>query len=247
VLASAHTAQDSAWPRRLKEGITANPGAVSLHLVLARLYPDSNRLEKAEAELQKVIEIEPHRPAHKLSLAGVYWDMGRQAAAIDLIAATVAADAAGEDTLEAAARFYLAKRQPFEAAKVLEGGLQKTPQSFNLRVLLADVFLNLNRPPKAVETLEAGLKLVKDPQNSGLIQIKNALARVHLMLRQTAKAEAYVNEVLQANPRASRAFQRKGHSSSRARAALRWPSFAPWWTTARTTFPATCAWPAPTC
>jgi tetratricopeptide (TPR) repeat protein len=212
VLASAHTrAQDSTRTEKvLKEGIGANPGAVSLHLVLSRLYAESNRLEKAEDELRKVIELEPNRPAHKLALAGLYWEMGRQAAAIDLIAAMVAADAGGEDTLEKAARFYMAKRQPFEAAKVLEGGLQKAPQSFRLRVLLGDVYLNLNRPPKAMETLEAGLKTLSDPQSPGAIQIKNALARIHLMLRQTEKAEAYVNEVLQANPKSVEGHFMKG-------------------------------------
>ena len=147
---------------------------------------------------------------HKFNLANLYWESGRQAAAIDLVADLVAKDPASEEIRETAARFYLSKNQLLEAAKMLEAGIEKMPQSFKLRLLLGEVYLNQNQPQKAVETLEACLKLSSDPANPGILQAKTLLARVHLLMRQTDKAEAYVNEVIKDNPRSIEAHLTKG-------------------------------------
>ena len=202
-LANAHAQKKNAAQaeKMLQEGVAANPDSVPLRLVLAKFFLDGLKPDKAEAELQQVIRLEPGNPRHRIILAGLYWDQGRQAVAIDLLTEMVAADPAKEELREAAARFYMAKRQPFEAAKVLEAGIEKNPQSIRPRLLLGEVYLSMNRAPQAVEVLEANLKLSKDPADPGIIQTKNALAKVHLRMRQTAKAEAYVNEVLQASPK----------------------------------------------
>ena len=203
MLASAYS-QDGNTSRAEKafaEGIAAHPGFAPLHLGLAKFYNDLKQPSKAESELKKVIELEPDKAVYKLNLASFLWEEGRQAAAIDLIADTVAADPSNEGTCELAARFYISKSQLFEAARILDRGIEKNPGSFRLRILLADVYLNQNNPAKALETLEKCLTLSKDEADPGIIQAKSALARVHLMLRQTAKAEIYVNQVLEANPK----------------------------------------------
>ena len=109
-----------------------------------------------------------------------------------------------------AARFYISKNQLYEAAKILDKGIEKIPASFRLRILLADVYLNQNNPPKAIEALEKCLTLSKDPGDPGIVQAKTALARVHLLLRQTAKADTYVNQVLEANPKSVEGHLAKG-------------------------------------
>ena len=208
--AYSQTGGTSQAEKAFADGIAAHPRFAALRLGLAQLYADLRQPSKAESELRKVIEIEPDKAIHKFNLANFLWAEGRQAAAIDLIATAVGAEPAGEGTCEMAARFYISKNQLFEAAKILETGIAKIPGSFRLRILLADVLLNQNNPARAVETLEKCLTLTKDPDDPGVLQAKTALARVHLLLRQTAKAEAYVGQVLNANPKSVEGHLVKG-------------------------------------
>jgi len=202
-LATAH-ARANDLPRAEKallDGIAANKDSAALHLGLARFYSNAKKPDQAASAMRRVIELEPNQPMHRFLLASLLWDGGRQAAAIELVADILAKDPASEEICETAARFYLSKNQLLEAAKVLEAGIAKAPQSFKLRLLLGEVHLNLNQPQKAVEALESALTLSKDPANPGIIQAKTILARVHMLMRRIDKAETYVNEVLKENPR----------------------------------------------
>jgi tetratricopeptide (TPR) repeat protein len=196
--------------KTLKEGIAANKDSVPLNLGLAKFYSDAKQPENAVAAMRKVIELQPDQPMHKFSLASLLWDDGRQAAAIGMVTELLAKDPANEEMRETAARFYLSKNQLLEASKVLEAGVEQAPKSFKLRLLLGEVYLNQNQPQKAVATLEDCLKLSADPANPGIIQAKTLLARVHLLLRQTDKAEAYTSEVLKDNPRSIDAHLTRG-------------------------------------
>ncbi|MBI5577860.1 MAG: tetratricopeptide repeat protein [Deltaproteobacteria bacterium] len=209
-MAYSQSENPSQAEKTLAEGIAAYPGYAPLHLGLAQFYSGLKQPDKVKSELQKVIQLEPDKAIHKFNLANFLWEEGRQAAAIDLITETVATDAANEGTCEMAARFFISKKQLYEAAKILDKGVEKIPASFKLRILLADVFLNQGNPSKAIETLEKCLSLSKDPGDPGIIQAKTALTRVHLLLRQTARAEAYVNQVLEANPKSVEGHLAKG-------------------------------------
>jgi len=212
VLAATH-AQANNLPKAektIQEGIAANKDSVALHVGLARFYSETKQPEKSVPAMRKVIELQPDQPLHKFNLASLLWDEGRQAAAIGMVSDLLAKDPGNEETRETAARFYLSKNQLLEAARVLEAGVEKSPQSFKLRLLLGEVYLNQNQPQKAVETLEGCLKLSNDPATPGIIQAKTLLARVHMLLRQTDKAEAYVNEVLKDNPRSIEAHFTRG-------------------------------------
>jgi len=208
--AYSQTGSASQAEKAFADGLAAFPSFTALRLGLAQFYAERRQPSKAESELRKVIELEPDKAIHKFNLANFLWTEGRQAAAIDLIAATVAAEPANESICEMAARFYISKNQLFEAAKILDTGIGKNPGSFRLRILLADVFLNQNNPARAVEILEKCLTPTRDPDDPGILQAKTALARVHLQLRQTAKAETYVGQVLEANPKSVEGHLVKG-------------------------------------
>ena len=55
------------------------------------------------------------------------------------------------------------------------------------------------------------MTLVQDPADPGIIQAKNLLAKIHLAQRQIDKAEAYVNEVLEQNPKSVEGHFNKGN------------------------------------
>ena len=196
--------------KTLQEGIAANKDSVPLQLGIARFYSDAKQPEKAVSAMRKVIELQPDQPMHKFNLANLLWDDGRQAAAIEIVADLLAEDTVSEETRTTAARFYLSKNQLLEASKVLDAAIVKAPKSFKFRLFLGEVYLYQGQVQKAIETLESALKLSRDPATPGIIQVKTLLARVYMLMRQTDKAEAYVNEVINDNPRSIEGHFTKG-------------------------------------
>ena len=194
----------------LKEGIAAHPEFVPLHLGMARFYGEIMEPDKAESAMRKVIELEPDKIAYKFNLAELYWKEGRQAAAIDTVTEVVDSNPDNERVYQVAARFFMAKNQMKQAARILEVGKEALPESFPLRILLGEVYLNQKNTDKAIEVLESCLKLSKDPVEAGILNAKNALAKVYLMLRQPDIAERYTDEVLEQSPDSVEAHLNKG-------------------------------------
>jgi tetratricopeptide (TPR) repeat protein len=183
-----------------QQGVSVNPDNAMLHLALANFYKNSKQPDTAAAVMQKVIDLEPHEAAHKLSLAVIYWESGHQAQAVDLLEKLISADSTNAEKRLLAARFYIDKNQFEQAQKVLKDGIEKSPKSLKFRFLLSELYLNWQRPSEAINSLKEIVALSKHPVKPEIIDAKNALARIYLMLRQVERAELYINEVLQDNP-----------------------------------------------
>lgn len=192
----ARNLQPDAAEKVFKDGIAANPQSVPLHLGLVKFYSDNKQLSDAAAILKKLVDIEPSNPDYKIMLARLYWADGRAVEADHLIANLVATDPADEDIRQTAADFYISVRQFTHAAEILEEGIQKIPGSIRLRIQLAGVKANLQNTDEAIATLEQCLTLREKPADPELLQAKNELARMHLMLKDIEKANGYVDDVL---------------------------------------------------
>ena len=235
--------------KALQDGIAANPGSAALHLVLAKFYSDAmRRTRPSRAEQgdraragQAGAQVQPGQPSTGSAAARPRpstWSPMRSAA-----------DAGGEETRETAARFYISKRQPFEAAKVLEEGVAKKPQSFRLRILLGEVYLNQNQPQKAVGGSGAVPHAEQGPgrprghpgQDHARPGAPAAAAdRQGRGLRQRGAA---------GEPQEHRGPPHQGRDvpgQGRRRRAP-WPSSGRWSASGPSSSPATCAWRAPTC
>jgi tetratricopeptide (TPR) repeat protein len=212
LLATAY-ARDKKMPQAeevLKAGVAAHPEFVPLHLGMARFYGESMQPDKAESALHRVIELEPDKTAYKFNLADLYWREGRQAAAIDMVDEVVATEPSNERIRLTAARFFIEKNQLGQAARLLEGGVDAMPESHLLRLQLGDVYLKQKKLEAAVDTLKSCLTLSDDPADAGILQAKNALAKVYLMMRKPDISERYVEEVLSQDPKSVDAHLIKG-------------------------------------
>lgn len=202
ILAAAYTQNEDLHKTEeiYQQGVSVNPESAALHLGLANFYKNTRQPDTAAAVMEKVIDLEPHEVAHKLSLAGIFWESGRQAEAENLLAKMIFADPTNEEKRLLAARFYMDKNQFEQAQKVLKDGIKKYPKSFKLRFLLSELYLNWERPSEAIKSLKEFVALNKHPGKPEVIDAKNALARIYLMLSQVERAELYINEVLRDNP-----------------------------------------------
>lgn len=185
----------------LVSGIKVIPQSLPLNLSLADVLVRSKRTDDAVAVMQHVISLDPHNPAHKLILAGLYWDGGKQDKARDLLKGVVAGDQKDESGRLQVSGFYLAKNKVDEAEQELKAGIAQNGKSIKLRLALAELYMNTNRSDVAVSTLKESLGLEKDPANPDIILVKNGLAKIYLMRRDTGEATKYVDQVLKESPK----------------------------------------------
>ena len=212
LLAQAHAvAKDEAAAEAVyRQGLAAHPDAVSLHLSQARFYQRSGRMPEAIAAVDQVIQLEPGRTSHRFYLADLYWREGRRDEAVALVDAILAEDGADVQAWSSVAGFYMHKEQADLAEQTIKKGTTAHPDSIKLHLLLGELYLRGNKLDQARETLVKCLTLEDDPAAPEIVSAKNQLTDVYLALRETGKAEAYVNDVLKASPNNVTAHMNKG-------------------------------------
>lgn len=194
----------------LEEGIEKNPDAVSLYYALLRFFLDQGDTEQGIRTLEKMVAIRPDNTAIKINLAGLYWDTGATENAGRLLQDIIASDDRNPEVYLQVARFYVTRNQWDAAEQVAREGIDNTDKSYDLPILLANVYIARQQSDKAIALLESSLTLSRDPSAPGIILIKNALAAIYFNRGDTADAERYVTEVLQASPRNIDAIFLKG-------------------------------------
>ena len=160
--------------------------------------------------IKGLIELEPENVGYKFVLAKVYWDADQKNEADVLLKEIIASDPGNEDNRMGVARFYISKKQFEVAEHDLKAGIQLNEKSFNLRILLGEIYLSLRKTDKAVEILKECISISPDPANPGIIQAKNALAKLYLMTGDIEESEKYVDEVLKESPRSVEGHFSKG-------------------------------------
>ncbi|MGD2272550.1 MAG: tetratricopeptide repeat protein, partial [Desulfobacterales bacterium] len=184
----------------LLNGITANPSSTLLYTRLSGFYATNNLFREAVANLQKAIDLEPDNPAHHLNLAELYWISDQKNMARDTLGRLASADPLNEDNIIRGARFYISKQEFALAEQLLIKGIAGYKKGFKLRLQLGELYLNIDKIDQAIDILTESLSLAKDPANPGIIQTKNALAKIYFLKRDLESAEKYVQEVLVENP-----------------------------------------------
>jgi tetratricopeptide (TPR) repeat protein len=187
--------------KSLREGIKANEKSVSLYIALVDLALKKKQIGEAIALTRKIIEIEPGVVRHRLVLAGMLWDSGKEPEAAEILKAVVAAEPKSEERWVQVATFYLSKNKAVDAERELREGIRINQQSFRIRFALADLLVATKQSDKAIATLQECLGLEKDSANREIIQSKNAIAQLHFARREVDKTKGYVEEVLKASPK----------------------------------------------
>ncbi|HHP7234198.1 MAG TPA: tetratricopeptide repeat protein [Desulfobacterales bacterium] len=167
-------------------------------------------MEAAVAALQRVLAVEPENYRHYLNLAALFWENGRQSDARRYIQQLLDKKQEPEANIIHAARFYIQKNSMEDAEELLQKGIEKYGSSFDLHLLLSEIFVNTGRSQPAIELLRQCLTFSQNPAAPDIVRTKIALARIHLMNRELKAAEAYINEVTAEVPSSIDAHYLKG-------------------------------------
>ena len=84
-------------------------------MVLADVLVKGKRTGEAISVGEHLVSLDPANSAHKLALAGLYWDTGKQEKATELLKEVVSADKKNEVGRLQAAMFYLSKGKADDA------------------------------------------------------------------------------------------------------------------------------------
>lgn len=185
----------------LQEGIAQNPGAVQLYSMQAAFYSRTGNRDGAVKALKTIVELEPAKEVHKLNLAGLYWDLERRDEAAALLREVVASDPTNEDKRIGVARFYMARREPEQAEKLLRQAAAEIEKGFAVRLALGELYAGQARTDDATAVLTESLGFSKEPGHPGILDTKNALARIYLVSGEVEKAAQLTDEVLKESPR----------------------------------------------
>lgn len=213
LLASVYNQEQNAAQAEesLKQGISANPKSVILHVVLADLYLRSQRADDAVDQLKKIIVIEPDRIEHKLNLANVYWNTKQEEKTITLFQDMTKSQPGKEETWGMVAQFFVSKEKFKDAEQALLDGIRNNQTSFDLRFLLKELYLKTDRIDDAIKILKECLTLEKDSANPQIIQTHNALAEIYLQTGELEKSREHVDIALKENPKSIEGHFTKGN------------------------------------
>ncbi len=184
----------------LSLGIEANPEAVPLRLMLARIEAEDKRLNEAVVQMQAAIGLEPEDRGLPYQLADLYWNFQQIEEAKKIIREQVAKRADNEDSYLLAATFLRQKNEIAAAGEILREGLARLPKSFKLRFALSDILIAAADIDQAFAILKENLGLSKNTEDPEIINTRLALARLHLLTRDTPAAQSQVEEILKASP-----------------------------------------------
>jgi len=138
---------------------------------------------------------------HRLSMAAIYWQSGREQQAKDVLKTFLQADPKKEERWIQAAQFYMARNKPGDGEEQLKEGIRQNGKSFPIRFALSNVYFGSNRPEQGLAVLQECLELERDAANPNILHTKNALAGYYLSRQEPDKAKKYADEVIKESPK----------------------------------------------
>lgn len=205
-----HLKEEDKARQTLTLGTEANPEAVPLRLMLARIEAENKRMDVAVAQMQAAIGLAPDDRGLPYQLADLYWNFQQHEQAKKIIQEQVANQPDKEESYLLAAAYLRQKNEVAAAERILRDGLAKLPKSFKLRFALSDVLIASADMDQAFAVLKENLSLTKDTEDPEIINTRLALARLHLLARDIPSAQGQVEQVLQASPNNPEAHFIKG-------------------------------------
>jgi Tfp pilus assembly protein PilF len=182
-----------------REGVAKNPDNMRLRSLLTSIYIKADKKDAAEKVLAENITIAPEEIKHRLALAEFFWSSDQREKAEEALAQLAQLEPESESNHLAVSQYYLQKQEIDKAEAQLKAGLATHGNSFKLRTALSKIALQKRDTDGALAILEESLTLSKDSADPGILETKTQLASVHLMHKQTAKAEALIDAVLAEN------------------------------------------------
>jgi len=142
----------------LQQSIHAMPNLVETHLLLAAAFEELKDRDKAKAEYQTALGIDPRSIRALKGLSKLFLADGNYTAVIGLLRSASLDETLTLDLAQA----YGKTRMLSQAAQILAQALRTDPSSLRLTNALATVYVNQTRYPEAVQLAEKSVRLHPD-------------------------------------------------------------------------------------
>ena len=194
----------------VRAGLQKLPGSIDLHVVLADLENAQGHKPEAEAELRKVIELQPQELVHRYRLARFYLMSKDVASAERTMRETIAAAPDNVEAKVSLAELLAAHQGVDKAEAELKGFAAKESKGAAvLRLALARFYETHQKPEQADAAYRA---IIKDlgTKPDGL-SARNRLAALLLQKNKVDEAGQLIAAVLKENPRDNDALVMRGN------------------------------------
>ncbi len=151
----------------------------------------------AERVLIRGIYANPSSVDLQLYLSDLYWDLGYEQKALNIIKNI---DMFDKDKKSNLAKFYISKGKLNDAEKELKKEIYWSEQNFNLYVLLSSIYIDQGDNKKAIKVLKKYLSINKTPADSEFIYINELLLKLFFQEKKYISSKKYINKVLKYDP-----------------------------------------------
>jgi predicted Zn-dependent protease len=193
-----------------REGVEKNPDNMRLRSLLTSIYMKTDKKDAAEEVLRENIGKAPEQIKHRLALAEFFWTTDRRQKAEEALTQLANLEMENETNRIAVAEYYQRKQEIDKAEAQLKEGLAAHADSFKLRTALSKIALQRRDTDGALAILKESLTLSEDSADPGILATKTEMARVHMVRREMAPAEALIDAVLSENAKSVDANLLKG-------------------------------------
>lgn len=183
----------------IQAGIVKNPGSELLHLHIAKLLIEDNRLDDAEQHYRQIIAADENNPRGHMLLVNFYGSSGQMAKAKNLLGELAKRfpkeEAFRLGQANAASRFGTST----EVEIILEQAHKDFPDSNSVRLTLAEHYARTMQSAKAELLLQEFIKA--NPDLPQALKARKILASAYLSNQEGDKAQSELEAVLKRNPR----------------------------------------------
>jgi len=185
--------------------VKQKPQSTELHEVLTNLYLLNGQSSEAEAEMRKLIELQPRRLPPRVQLATYLRkarkldDAQRVLEEAEKAARTWKQDSDADQAKLVLVDFIAAERSREQGEKLLRGFIAEQPNNYELRFGLASLLARNGASKEAIAEFQEVIK--RDQLGAHGLSARDRIAAIRSAQGEYAAARALVDEVLKNNPR----------------------------------------------
>ncbi len=173
----------------LLEGARKNPSSLSVRKSLADLYASRGFVAEAEANIRRMMELDPGNYGYGITLAGLFLEEGRAGEAARLMERIQSEHRNNVNCFADLARLHLGRGEADQAERLLRQGIAAAPEAQRLCLMLGELLAGTDRSGQAVALLEGYLDKEREVGGAQPLEAMNLLARIHVMRGEFAEAE----------------------------------------------------------